>query len=162
MHENVVVNTSPLFYLHRLECLHILEKLYREIVIPQAVVNELTEGKMAGEDVPEVLNYNWIKVEHVTLPAFIKMIPDLGQGEAEVLALGDIKRESLLIIDDALGRRIARLYGFKFTGTAGVLIKAKRKKHITEVKSILGKLKDIGFYLTDKVIIEILKASGEG
>jgi len=162
MHKNVIVNTSPLFYLHRLECLYILEKLYGEIVIPQAVVNELLEGKRTGEDVPEVSSYNWIKVEQVNLPAFIKMIPDLGQGEAEVLALGDAKKESLLIIDDALGRRIAKLYGFKFTGTAGVLIRAKEKKHITEVKSVLRQLKVAGFYLTDKVITEILKASGEG
>ncbi|MBI5407994.1 MAG: DUF3368 domain-containing protein [Nitrospirae bacterium] len=161
MHKNVVVNTSPLFYLHRLECLHILEKLYGEVVIPQAVVNELMEGKRTGEDVPEVSSFNWIKVEQVNCPAFIKMIPDLGQGEAEVLALGDTKRESLLVIDDSLGRRIAKLYGFKFTGTAGVLISAKKKKHITEVKSILVKLKEVGFYITDKVISEILKASGE-
>lgn len=57
MPDVVIVNTSPLFYLHRLGCLNILEKLYGEIVIPGAVVDELNEGKKVGEDVPEITNY---------------------------------------------------------------------------------------------------------
>ena len=77
MHRVVIVDTSPLFYLHRLGYFHILEKLYGEIIIPQAVVTELQEGKMLGEDVPEIESYTRIKVKNVTLPAFIKLVPDL-------------------------------------------------------------------------------------
>ncbi len=59
MHDVVIVNTSPLFYLHRLGCLNILEKLYDKIVIPYAVIDELKEGKRVGEDVPEIEDYKW-------------------------------------------------------------------------------------------------------
>jgi predicted nucleic acid-binding protein len=157
----VIVNTSPLFYLHRLGYLHILKNLYGEVIIPHAVLTELEEGKKLGEDVPEVKNYNWIKVKNVTIPAFIKMIPDLGQGEAEVLALGCEESDSLLIIDDALARKIVKLQTIKFTGTAGVLLRAKREGYIPEIKSIIEKLKEAGFYLSDKLIVEMLKLSGE-
>ncbi|MDA8214150.1 MAG: hypothetical protein M0Z64_02610, partial [Nitrospiraceae bacterium] len=71
------INTSPLFYLHRLDCIHILEKLYGNILIPEAVVNELKEGKTVGEDVPEIEDYGWITVKNVVVPAFIKIIPEL-------------------------------------------------------------------------------------
>ena len=67
MHRSVIVNTSPLFYLHRVKYLDCLEKLYGEIVIPEAVVTELEEGKKSGEDVPRVSEYNWIKIKRVTM-----------------------------------------------------------------------------------------------
>lgn len=162
MPDVVIVNTSPLFYLHRLGCLNILEKLYGEIVIPGAVVDELNEGKKVGEDVPEITNYKWIKVKDVTIPAFIKIISDLGQGEAEVLALACEEKEPLVIIDDEIARKIAKLQGIKLTGTAGVLLKAKTNNYIPEIKPVLEKLREVGFYLSDRVIAEVLKISGEG
>ncbi len=160
-HRTVIVNTSPLFYLHRAGCLDCLEKLYGEIVIPEAVSFELEEGRKVGEDVPKIVDCHWIKVKRVTIPAFIKIISDLGQGEAEVLALGCEEKEPLLIIDDSLARRIAKLQAFKFTGTAGVLLKAKKACHIAEVKPLIEKLREAGFYLADKLIADILKMSGE-
>ncbi len=160
-HRVVIVNTSPLFYLHRLGFLDCLNKLYGEIVIPEAVVVELEEGRRIGEDVPGIADYHWIKVRKVTIPAFIKMIPDLGHGEAEVLALACEETEPLLVIDDALARKIAKLQAFKFTGTAGVLLKAKKAGHIAEIKPLIEKLREAGFYLADKIIADILKMSGE-
>ena len=161
MHRNVIVNTSPLFYLHRLGYINLLEKLYTEIVIPEAVVVELKEGELAGEDTPKIEEYNWIKIKKVTIPAFIKMIPDLGYGEAEVLALGCEEFEPLLIMDDTLGRKIAKLQSFKLTGTAGVLLRSKKEGYIAEIKPMIERLKEVGFYLSDELIAEILKIAGE-
>jgi len=160
-HKTVIVNTSPLYYLHKLRCLDCLEKLYSEIVVPEAVALELEEGERAGVDTPKIIDHQWVNVRRVAIPAFIKIIPDLGQGEAEVLALGCEVEAPLLIIDDLLARRIARLQALKFTGTAGVLLKAKQAGYIVEIKPFIEKLKDEGFYLTDKLITDILKLSGE-
>jgi predicted nucleic acid-binding protein len=41
----VICNTSPLFYLHGLQNLTLLEKLYTRIVVPEAVVKELEAGR---------------------------------------------------------------------------------------------------------------------
>ena len=38
MLEVVISNTSPIFYLHRLRLLDLLQKLYQEIIVPKAVV----------------------------------------------------------------------------------------------------------------------------
>ncbi len=89
------------------------------------------------------------------------MVPDLGRGEAEVLALGCEEVEPLLIIDDALARKIAKLQAFKITGTAGVLLKAKKEGYFKEIKPILNRLKEIGFYLSDKLVAEISTILGE-
>lgn len=161
MPEIVIVNTSPIFYLNRLDCLDVLRKLYGRIIIPQAVVNELEAGKRVGEDVPEINDCEWITVKEVNVPAFISIITDLGQGEAEVLALACEETDALIIVDDALARRIAKLRGLRLTGTAGVFLKAKAENHITEIKPFLNKMKDIGFYLTGNLISDILKIAGE-
>lgn len=161
MPEVVIVDTSPIYYLHRLGCLEILKKIYGRIIIPRAVLNEIGAGKIAGEDVPVIEAYDWISVKDVNIPAFIKMITDLGQGEAEALALACVEKEPLLIIDDALARRIAKLHELRFTGTAGVLLKAKSDNHIIEIKPLMCKLKDAGFYLTDNLLSDILKIAKE-
>ncbi|BBO16415.1 nucleic acid-binding protein [Candidatus Brocadia pituitae] len=161
MPEIVIVNTSPIYYLHRLDCLDILKKLYGKIIIPQAVVNELEAGKRVGEDVPEIRKYEWMTVKEVNVHAFINIITDLGHGEAEVLALACEERDALVIVDDALARRIAKLRGLRLTGTAGVFLKAKAENHITEINPFLNKMKDIGFYLTGNLISEILRIAGE-
>jgi len=41
MHSSVIVNTSPIFYLHRIGLLEILEKLYGTIIVPPGVIDEL-------------------------------------------------------------------------------------------------------------------------
>ena len=37
MPENVIVDTSPVFYLHRLHLLELLEKVYGTIIVPVAI-----------------------------------------------------------------------------------------------------------------------------
>lgn len=87
MPDMVICNTSPLFYLHRIKHLDILEKLYRKIVVPDTVQIELKEGKAQGEDVPDLSVYNWIQVLDVHVPKLIKLITDMGPGEAGTIAL---------------------------------------------------------------------------
>lgn len=161
MHKIVISNTSPIFYLHRIGLLELLKRLYGEIIIPNAVLEELEDGRKAGEDIPSIKEHNWIKVRHISVPSSIKIIPDLGKGEAEVLALGLEERDHLLIIDDGLARVIAKLQSLKFTGTAGVLLKAKKEGLINEIRPILNNLKGSGFFLKEKLVIDILKLSGE-
>ncbi len=57
MPEVVISNTSPIFYLHRLRLLDLLQKLYQEIIVPKAVAVELEAGRRKGEDVPAIDSY---------------------------------------------------------------------------------------------------------
>jgi predicted nucleic acid-binding protein len=122
-------------------------------------LTELEEGRRHGEDVPEIRIYDWIKIKNVKVPEFIKLIPDLGQGEAEVLALGCDERDSLIIIDDAIARKISRIQKLKFTGTAGVLLRGKKEGYVKEIKSVIKRLKEVGFYLSDELYTATLIAA---
>ncbi len=109
MPEVVISNTSPIFYLHRLRLLALLQKLYQEIIVPKAVVAELEAGRRQGEDVPEIDGYEWIETRAIRSPQILGLSTDFGPGETEVLALALEESDSLVIIDEKLARRIARL-----------------------------------------------------
>ena len=161
MPEVVISNTSPIFYLHRLRRLDLLQKLYQEIIVPKAVVAELEAGRRQGEDVPAIDSYEWIKIRAIRSPQILGLSTDFGLGETEVLALALEESDSLVIIDEKLARRIARLRGLRVTGTAGVLLKAKQEGHILAVKPFLDRLQEIHFHLSDNVRTLILSIAEE-
>ena len=117
---SVVANTSPLLYLHQVGCLKVLQQLYGTVVVPSAVQEELEVGKRQGIAVPDVSSLSWVHIRPVASAALVPAVVDLGQGEAEVLALGLEIADSLLILDDQLARRIADLYDLRYMGTLGV------------------------------------------
>jgi predicted nucleic acid-binding protein len=157
----VIVNTSPLLYLYQVDCLELLQQLYSTITAPPAVLQELETGKLQGVDVPEVNSIEWIQIRRVASATIIPAVIDLGQGEAEVIALGLENPGSLLVFDDSLARRIADLYGLKYTGTLGVLVKAKHSGYLSAVAPVIKMLRSKGMWLTDKIISDVLRLSGE-
>ncbi|NEQ97387.1 MAG: DUF3368 domain-containing protein [Cyanothece sp. SIO2G6] len=74
---------------------------------------------------------------------------------------GLTKTNSLLILDDQLGRRIAKLYQLRYTGTLGVLIKAKQAGYLDAIAPIIAQLQQQGLWLTETVIHSALTLAGE-
>ena len=161
MPEITIVNTSPLFYLHRLGLLELLKKLYGHITVPEAVKKELKEGQAQGEDVPQLENYTWVEIRSVGMPMYLQLIADLGPGESEVLALATNHPSALVILDDKLARRIAEMQGFRLTGTAGVLLRAKQKGLVPALKPVIERLLDLDFRLKPDLVKTTLELAGE-
>ncbi|MCP4402404.1 MAG: DUF3368 domain-containing protein [bacterium] len=161
MPECVISNTSPLFYLHQIGHLALLQRLYEQIIVPEAVVQELEAGRQQGESVPDIQEFPWMEVRLTRIPALVRLITDLGPGEAQVLALALEIPNSLSILDDRLAREIAQLQKLRITGTAGVLLKAKQRGFLPEIASLLKKFSLAGFRLSEHVNAQILKLAGE-
>ena len=66
-----------------------------------------------------------------------------------------------MVLDDKLARRIADMQGFRLTGTAGVLLKAKSKGLVPALKPVIKKLLDLDFRLKSELVKEILALAGE-
>ncbi len=161
MPELAVVNTSPLFYLHRIGLLEVLHELYGNITLPKAVEKELEKGHIQGEDVPQLADYPWIKIISVSTPEYLDLIVDLGLGESEVLAIATYHPSALVILDDKLARRIAKMQGFRLTGTAGVLLRAKERGLIPALEPVIEKLLSLNFRLKPELVKAILELAGE-
>ncbi|MGL5794410.1 MAG: DUF3368 domain-containing protein, partial [Waterburya sp.] len=136
----VIVDTSPIQYLYQTNLLNLLPTLYGQITIPQAVLHELAQGKTQGIDLPDPVLLSWISICPVKESELIPPLTNLGLGEREVLTLAVNRSEPLTILDDALARNDARQLGILFTGTLGVLLKAKQAGYIQAIAPILAQL----------------------
>lgn len=154
----VVCNTSPLFYLHKLEQLDLLRQLFGTVAIPQAVVSELNEGR--GHGAPDVTLFSWLKTHQVEVSADLWRL-GLGAGETEAIALAQLKTARLVLLDDGEARRAAFVHGLPVIGTVGVLIKAVKDEILPSLTPALDALRDAGFRLSDAVRGQALKSVGE-
>ncbi len=157
----VISNTTPLLYLHRIQRLSLLRQLYQQVQVPPAVVTELQLGRTQGHDVPALQDHDWLKQPHLPADAPAFNVPDLGPGEAEVLALAVRNPGCLILMDDALGRQIARLNRVTMTGTGGILLRAKRQGLLPSLRETLDQLLAAGFWLDEETQHLLLAQAGE-
>jgi predicted nucleic acid-binding protein len=157
----VICNTSPLLYLHQVGHLDLLPRMYRQVRIPLAVQRELQAGAQRGVNVPDTSAMEWLRVTPLTDTTLLPVVIDLGPGEAEAIALAVAHPGSLLILDDSLGRRIAHLNRVTYTGTLGVLLKAKTEGLLTSVAPVIDALRNTTMHLTEPLIGMVLKEAGE-
>jgi predicted nucleic acid-binding protein len=158
----VIADTSPLQYLHQTRHLLLLPALYGRVIVPEAVANEIAAGRSRGVDLPDPRQLAWIEVRSVERRLLLPTQADLGLGEREVLALATGEPGALALLDDAQARRHARAAGVSFTGTLGVLLRAKQEGRLASLAPVLARLEVLGFYLDASTREAALELAGEG
>jgi predicted nucleic acid-binding protein len=82
-------------------------------------------------------------------------------GEASAMALAKENTDSLLILDDLKGRKIAQELNLVFTGTLGIISKAKEAGHCEFIKPIIQKILQTNFRISQAVVSALLLRYGE-
>jgi len=156
-----ISNTSPLLYLYRIDALSWLPILCNEVQIPQAVAQELSEGRQRGYDVPDPQSYEWLKIvdPRVIPPEWLNL--DLGVGELAVLALALEHPECTVLLDDRQARRIAQAAGLNVWGTLKVLIEAKSQGLVERIAPHVDLLESTGMWMSDGIRRRVLALAGE-
>lgn len=156
----VVSNAGPLIALARIERLDVLPALYKEIVVPSAVHQEVLGTERKGFSVLKTAN--WLRVEAVSARTAVTLLRErLDAGESETIVLALNLKADLVLMDEARGRRIAAARGLTLTGTLGTLLLAKRRRLIERVGPLLADLKAQGFRMSDALYRHILQEAGE-
>lgn len=157
----IIVNSTPLIILCNVGRVDILQKLYGQIVIPEAVYEEVTAKKDSA--CQQLVLADWIHVERIKEQTAKKMYQaKLHDGEVEVMILAqEDKNTELVIIDDNAAKKTAKYLGLNVTGTLGVLLKAKRMGIIKEVSPIISEMRKKGFYVSGYLERIILEQAGE-
>lgn len=158
----VISNTGPLIALATIGQLDLLLKLYGRVLIPQAVIHEVTVAGAGRVGAAELAAAEWLE----GMPAEVSPEPllakELGPGEAEVISAAYRLKAQLVLIDERRARRIAeQAYGLRVKGTAGILVAAKRKGLIPEVGPLLESLVERGYYLSRRLIDRAIEEAGE-
>ena len=104
----VVSDTSPICYLILIEQIDLLPRLYGQVVIPQAVRDELTNGRSPDQVQQWIAQTpDWLKIQSVSLQPDAEL-ETLDVGEQSAILLIEQLKADLLIVDEMVGRRIAR------------------------------------------------------
>jgi predicted nucleic acid-binding protein len=137
--------------------------LFGQIIIPEAVWRDLHAGDVTWPGRQEVDAAIWIKRSRVpTAPLLTELMSDLGPGESEAIALALDLKADLILLDEKEGRRKAQRLGLRVMGVGGVLLAAKARQHLAEVRPCLDGLRHIaGFYLSEGVYQALLAAANE-
>jgi len=161
----VVIDSSVLIALAAGEQFHLLREFYSTIHIPPEVWNETTASAKAFgvQEVRQAKAEGWLIVQSPRDLTKVSALPfNLQPGETEALALALEIPGSLLLVDDAQGRKAAAALGIAYTGTLGVLLRAKAEGKIPALRPVLGLLAArTTFWLSPVVESAALKQAGE-
>jgi len=157
----LVCNTSPLQYLHQIGCLEIVKQLAAEVLVPPAVVEELSVGHNHGLDLPDVEGLTWIQVREPASAPALPIATDLGRGESQVLALVLEHPGFVAVLDDAHARSVAEALHLPLTGTLGLLLAAKTRGLIPSVSKALDALDAHRFRVSPATREAVLRLAGE-
>ena len=151
----VVSDTSPLTALLSVGEEEILPRLFGQVVVPNAVRDELMRAHAALPD--------WLLVREVEdSAAALRLSSLLDGGEAEAIELAIELQADLLLIDERKGRRLAAAEGVPVIGLLGVVVLAKRNGLIPSARALVFELQDrAGFYLSGGLVDRALASVGE-
>jgi predicted nucleic acid-binding protein len=147
----VISDTSCLILFHKIGHLNLLQEVYDNIITTPEVADEFSEN------LPE-----WIRIEKVKdkkYQEFLETQVDLG--EASAIALAKEMDNPLLLLDDLKARKLAGKLNLKYTGTLGVINKAKQLGVIDAIRPLIEKLLLTDFRISENVVNELLKLNNE-
>ena len=145
--DTVVADTSVLIAFEKLGILDLLCKIYKKILIPEAVLQEYGTK----------LN-NCFQVKKVNDIRLLGIIRDfnIGKGESEAIGIA-FENDLPILIDDQKARKIAKKLYLKVSGTIGVLVKLYNKNLIESAYQKALELKLKGFFISNKILEELNK-----
>ena len=132
-------DTTALTTLMKAGIEHLLEKLFGEVIVPQAVADELALHHAA---LP-----SWCRVRSVRDPGEVRALCErLDIGEAEAIRLAIELKADVILVDEKKGRREAEALGLLCLALPAMLVQAKRRQLITSVREALRLLEQKGRY----------------
>ena len=151
MHKTIISDTSCFIILKNIGELDLLHKVYGQIVTTSEIASEY------GEILPD-----WVGILPVTDKHTQQLLEmQIDKGESSAIALALEISDSLLILDDYKARKIAERLGIPFTGTIGVIIKAKLTGVIPSIIPLLNKIKQTNFRITGDIELQALSEAQE-
>jgi predicted nucleic acid-binding protein len=151
MPKTIISDTSCFIILTNIGELELLHKLYGQIVTTLDIATEY------GELLPK-----WVEILSVADMSKQQLLElQIDKGESSAIALALETPNSTIILDDHKARKIANQLGLAYTGTIGVIVKAKLKGIIPSIKPIIEKIKRTNFRISVEIEIQALKQANE-
>lgn len=156
-----VTDAGPVIHLSWIDCLDVLDTLFEEVLLPEAVRDEVLAappGTPGLDHIRAALGRGHLRATAVaTGRAVPAALTALGAGEREAILLTEQLGTDLLITDDATARRAASARDIRSTGTLGVLKEARGQGLIPAVVPFLLELRRRGQWFSEELIQATLR-----
>lgn len=162
----VIADTTPLISLMKIDQLILLEKLFGNVWIPEAVFHELTANALFEKEIQQIKDCKYIHEMHIgdkNAVGILQRATGLDMGESEAILLVKEQRGELLLMDEMKGRSVAQQMGIRIMGTIGILMVALEKGKISyeEIIQAIEILRDTGRHIKEDLYLELLKEAGK-
>ncbi len=162
----VICNTSPIIGLISIDRLSLLWELFDEIIIPQAVYDELCADSIRHQSEIETIQrcveigqFSVYRVQNET--AVKQLYGKLHFGELEVIVGAKELNIPLAVIDERAARKMASTFLIDTIGILGILTLAKQRGLIPHIKPEIDKLRMSGYRIGEAIYRQILNQNGE-
>lgn len=156
-----ISNASPIIALSQIRRFDLMEGLASEILVPAAVLAELTAGNSRDGAADSVRTSKVTRVvPDIDVPGQVA-VWQVDAGESQVLAWSLREPGKVAILDDRAARRCAALLGIPVIGTVGVVALAKRRGLVPAAAPVFTALEEAGLFLSKALIREVLADLGE-
>ena len=151
MPKTIISDTSCFIILTKIGEFDLLREVYGKITTTKEIAEEF------GEDLPD-----WIEIKEVKDKSRQQILDmQIDKGESSAIALALEIPESTLVLDDYKARKIAEQLQIPFTGTVGIIVKAKLMGIIPSIKPFLDRIKTTDFRISAEIEIQALKEAKE-
>ena len=151
----IVSDTTSLIVLEKLSSLHLLCDLFKRVLVPTVVMEEIAVG--SPDIYEQIKEFDCLEIAEVELTSRLSsLLSVLDEGEAHAIELA-ICLKLPLIIDERKGRQVAKQLGVKVTGFDGLLIQATRNHVLTSEHALALLYEAIknGLRLSDSLQLQV-------
>lgn len=95
----IVADTTPIISLIKIGMLELLSSMYGEVIIPEAVFNELVNNPSMSNEADIIKKSNFLKINKIENEFAVKLLQkqlNLGAGESEAIVLADTLKAVLI------------------------------------------------------------------
>ncbi|MCJ8315066.1 MAG: DUF3368 domain-containing protein [Saccharospirillaceae bacterium] len=159
----IIADTGPLIALALTQTLSLTCEILGNVIVPNTVYLEAMAdlSRPGAKRILKSFEMKHFKVEQVSIDEKDQlMVNVLDQGEAEAIVLAK-RNKSPVLMDERLGRKVAKQAGLSVIGTCGVFIALKKKGKIKAVAPLIDVLTNAGYRLSDNLIKQVKLMVGE-
>ena len=158
----MVADTGPLIAFARIRHFNLLQRVIGELIIPEAVYDELVGKGRQRPGAAEVERAEWVQRRTITNQASISNLPStLHAGERHAILLAQELGLGLLI-DERRGRTVAAERGVEIFGGLWILAEAKRQGMITQTKPLITAMPAAEYRVDEELPLPFFQELGEG
>lgn len=154
----IIADKGAIISLIHINKLLLIEEIFEKFYISKAVYNELINYDNPDFNTTHLKALK-SKIKKIKSKNHLELIMDYGESESVIL-YGEIGADFLLN-DDNKARKVAESLGVKCIGSLAVLIKAKEKGIVKDLKPIFIQLLAFGRYFLTKLLNQVLSKVGE-